>query len=838
MVQSRVNWSAQQRVDLTHFLAADSYASYDFRTLITMLVGSNAMVVKGLEVVSKTGLTITLNTSGAIVLNPLDGNGSFYSGLPTDTNISQDLPAAQSNIFVEAYFTNSSINPINTASWDPLDLTGNSQAGNEFSSSINSQVVITINISVNTTGFTPGYIPILRASTDSNNVTSMTDCRPIMFRLGTGGTTPDHAHKFPWGNTRQEPVYSGIGVDDNSGSSFQSRDSSGVINDKGFGWLKAWMDAVMSRFSDFSGSPIWYVTDSSPNNPLYGYVTGLNLNRIYLDSESGHCMQPSNSVSIKWQRQNPALAINEISNPLLLTSEGPNPGILDPDDLSTVKWQVNYGNISWELGGVFKVSGSSPGGTRAYQSIYNRFTSPYIVDGGNLYLYLIRDVAPPSSSGNQVNWSSNVAYAGFISSRSVSGVPGDFTGIAVGDWVKKNSEGFSRYLKVVSIYDSVTTTVYSTLGDVASGNVTAILLNEDITTGASTETISYFRSRYSNSDLVSDTVSNQYNYKDSNYYWLGRRNGTLFVLRGYGYLQEGQETLVKNSSFLAGGDSGGNSGSGDISFEHAQNAVYSVVNGYSLSSMATTTLLTIRRKKRNNTVSTTPGDNSGAELIYTINAPVGLMSTGDCLYVRLSDTTSGVLSNGNVVDATDDATNTDVNTNLWQVVSATGTPLRNFDNKDIYLIARKIILNDGITPAIEFSDDSIISGFGLTFDSYVQITKDLQVIGSIVFSGSTQFNFAGPFNVNYSVQPSDMVVTFDTSANFAPITISLPAATQKGRMIIIKDQGLNCSKTNKYANVSPNLTDTIDGVNASVRFDVDGMALTFISNGVGGWIIT
>lgn len=213
---ARVNFIAQQRFDLHHLLGMESYTAYDFRALVSAFSGQKAYILRGFEVVGKTGLSISIRLKDSLVFNPLDGNGSFYAGLPTDPDQIIELPAESENLFVEVQFKNQSSAPVSAGMWDPLALTGEDVAGTEFPSSVNSQVVMTAQIVVNTTGFTDGAFPVLRASTDGSNVTKLVDCRQMMFRLGTGGTSPDPAHKFPWGTLRQESVASGTGVGDAS----------------------------------------------------------------------------------------------------------------------------------------------------------------------------------------------------------------------------------------------------------------------------------------------------------------------------------------------------------------------------------------------------------------------------------------------------------------------------------------------------------------------------------------------------------------------------------------------------------------------------------------------
>ena len=763
---TRVNYVAQQRVDLHHLLAAESYTAFDFRSLISAFVGSKSFILSGFEVIGRTGLAVTINLQNSITFNPLDGNGSFYRGLSDDSNAVIELPASQENLFVEAKFSNTSKNPVNTAYWDPLALTGEDVAGTEYSASSNSQVLTYIVISVNTIGFSEDAIPIMRASTDGSNVTKMIDCRPLFFRLGSGGVTPNAAYRYPWATQRTEPVSSGAGVGDATNSPFRSSDLTGAINDKGIRTFKEWCDAVMTRIAEISGSPLWYVTDSSPNNPVYGYITGLDAPRIYLDSEAGHAYLPSTNVSMKWTRQNPNLPISP-SNYMVLRTEGQSGG----DDASTVKWQANYGPVKWELGGVF--TSNTPGGSRTYSNA--RLESPEVADGGSLYLFLERDVKPPLGSGNTVKWANNSAYLGFDQTKAISGASGDFTGIAVGDWVKKKSEGFSQYYQVVALSDGTIAPPYASVGDVASASIVAMELDRIIATGISTEEMIYFRSRYCQDDLHADTeadlLAGQYLYHDSNYYWLGRRVGTSFMLRSYGNMQEGEETLVHDDSFMGGGESGGSAGANELILEHATGAVYSVTLGYSLRASALP-LLTIRRRKRDNTIifpNIIAGDNSGALLTYTITSPIGLMTDGDGLWVRLSDTTSGLLTSGPVVISSDDTENLDTTTNKWQVLSPANTPLRNFDNKDVYLIARKITLANG-DPALVFIDGSIVNQYGLVLDQFVDMTQDARLKSDLYLTEKTQKSvlfidqYTDPFSGKGRVDEDNVSFSYDKAA--------------------------------------------------------------------------
>lgn len=214
-VQARENIVAQQRLDLSILSAIESFTAADFRSIVKAFTGlDKAYILSGLQVTATSGLTISIKVANSQVFNPLDSSGSFLLSPSDATDIIVDLPASQSNIFVEASFINMSKAPITASQWDPLAQNGDSPAGFEFQASINSQNIIVMRITANTVGPTPNAIPIAVISTDASKVTNMKDARNGMFRLATGGVNADAGNNFPFSATRGESVGSGTGVGD------------------------------------------------------------------------------------------------------------------------------------------------------------------------------------------------------------------------------------------------------------------------------------------------------------------------------------------------------------------------------------------------------------------------------------------------------------------------------------------------------------------------------------------------------------------------------------------------------------------------------------------------
>jgi len=81
----------------------------------------------------------------------------------------------------------------------------------------------------------------------------------------------------------------------------------------------------------------------------------------------------------------------------------------------------------------------------------------------------------------------------------------------------------------------------------------------------------------------------------------------------------------------------------------------------------------------------------------------------------------------------------------------------------------------------------------------------------------------------YNITPDDDLLVVNCSLGGGAIEINLPAATGSGKVYRIKDIGTD------NADVTPNATDTIDGVNAPVTLTQwDGIQV--VDHAAGAWI--
>lgn len=260
-VLSRLLVGSQQRVDLADFLSIQSYVSSDFRELMRSFVGSSPVILKGFDLINASqsiGTTsVSINVAESVLYDPTSNAGSFFSGLPEGNALSQPIVLGQelrTNAvnYVYLTLTTTGAGQDTRAFWD-VDLNGG--AGGEFNQTINTEGVLIAQAGVSTSGFPQGTIPVAKITLGPSAITEITDCRNLMFRLGTGGTSPDPNNRFQFpalptlAYARSEPP--------------SSINSAALPNpfqggDKNIQTLKEWMDAVMTKLVELSGTTYWY----------------------------------------------------------------------------------------------------------------------------------------------------------------------------------------------------------------------------------------------------------------------------------------------------------------------------------------------------------------------------------------------------------------------------------------------------------------------------------------------------------------------------------------------------------------------------------------------------
>lgn len=376
-------------------MSVDSYVAGDFKYLIQSFVGSNTpYILKGFDVIQPQDAigteNISITIADSIVYYPSAKAGSFYHGLPEgDTSAEPLVPVLRKNAtnFVYLSFSTQDASRDTRAFWDP---DSNGGEGAEFSQDVNTQTALTVEVGVSVTSFPEGTIPVCKVVVGSSTISSIQDCRHMMFRLGSGGISPDPFNSYDFRNQpsslyeRSEP--STLMTSAADANAFQG-------GDKNIYSLKEWMDVVMTRIKELGGTTYWY-----QGNPGGAVGTSPSISNIFTDS-LGSTLKSKG----EW--------IHEESNP---------------------------GEITWTEDIVY-YSLTDP------REAIIRANSVTLANSEVAYIELIRD-ADLNTSATAVTWQATPGL------DIVDGPVGSFENLSKGDWVKRKSDSKQFYVRVEEFY--------------------------------------------------------------------------------------------------------------------------------------------------------------------------------------------------------------------------------------------------------------------------------------------------------------------------------------------------------------------------------------------------
>ena len=278
-VLGRLLLGSGERLDLADVLSLDSYVAADFKYLIQSFVGANKpYVLYGLDVISPQDSigteNISIRIAESVVYYPGSQAGAFYYGLKEgDVNAQPLVPELKKNATNFVYLTFSTFDTAkdSRAFWDPDQ---NGGAGGEFSQDVNTETALKLEVSVSISTFPENTIPICKIIVGSSVISSIEDCRDSFFRLGTGGVSPD---PFATYGFREDPnaTYARLEAPGTMTSALNPNPFQG--GDKNIRTLKEWMDVVMTRIKEISGTTYWYQGPTSPG-------VGPSITNIFLDA--------------------------------------------------------------------------------------------------------------------------------------------------------------------------------------------------------------------------------------------------------------------------------------------------------------------------------------------------------------------------------------------------------------------------------------------------------------------------------------------------------------------------------------------------------------------------
>ena len=265
-IKRRQNWLGQQRVDAPHLKSIESAVSNDFDELLSGLVTGEgkSYVVRGFKInmpgsigSSANGLQMIVEDS-AFLHGGSNESGTFYT-IPTGTPT--EILSSTTNDKVEGSFTPNTDNYVGIEFIREVDdittdqvYFWNPTTNVELTKTVPLALILGYKITITTSNFSSNVLPIAIVQTDSsNNVISITDRRPLLFRLGTAGfDSPDPFYRYPWSDGREENFY----------TSTSSTSDPFAGGDKQIPDMKTFFDVLMSSFQALKGTPYWYSESS------------------------------------------------------------------------------------------------------------------------------------------------------------------------------------------------------------------------------------------------------------------------------------------------------------------------------------------------------------------------------------------------------------------------------------------------------------------------------------------------------------------------------------------------------------------------------------------------
>lgn len=282
-INRRLHGYSGIRVDIPHLKSIESSVSFDFDSVLRgMFTGiGRPYLLRGFRIKIPTAsipaTSLQIEVADSAVLHSSATESGTILTVPAGT-ADETLNANNSKI-IGSFQANS----LNYVSLDYRRVTDNSTvdqtAGWSASQKIEYQRsapigrVLQYRFIISTAGFSTN-LPLYIVKTNNNNqVEYITKAVPSFFRLGTGGANPNPANSFGFGNltnpqtgNRREWITTGSG---NPLTAYPLDPQTAFdLGDFAIKNMKDWMDAIMTRFKEITGSNYWYLNQSLPEGEL------------------------------------------------------------------------------------------------------------------------------------------------------------------------------------------------------------------------------------------------------------------------------------------------------------------------------------------------------------------------------------------------------------------------------------------------------------------------------------------------------------------------------------------------------------------------------------------
>jgi hypothetical protein len=302
----------QMRLDVPDARAIEAFAQNDWQYFIKGVLSNKSSIISGFDITNYQNIFtvpgVQLSQNNVSFLHPEASTqaAGFYVSSGSEADFRLVLSSNNSSTttnYVEADLSVTTGSPDVRAFWDAG---ANGGQGAEFTDTVDTVINLSLSIDVNISGFTAGRIPLYRIVTNPDGtVNTVTDCRPMLFRLGTGGTSPDPDAEFLF---PESPDSAHARLEPPSTAKAATLSNAPFLGgDKNFKNLKNWMDAVMTSIKEIKATPYWYSKPATSPTAAYqnAAMTLLQGGKYeHLASAVGHLKMTGGSVIIRMGTNN------------------------------------------------------------------------------------------------------------------------------------------------------------------------------------------------------------------------------------------------------------------------------------------------------------------------------------------------------------------------------------------------------------------------------------------------------------------------------------------------------------------------------------------------------
>lgn len=260
-----LNVLSQMRLNVSHVRSLESAARNDFDELLSSLViGVNkSYVIRGFEIsmagaINSSSTALTMIVADGAILHGSSATSGTFLVMPSTASV--ESLNSSTNAKVTGSFTSSAENYVSIDLSRAIDSSTSSLqyfydvANNvETTRVVPEAELLNYTIKISTTAPTSTDLPIAIITTKSDNsVESIEDIRPMLFRLGTGGSSSqDPFYDYPWTDQAEGREENPVVSSDSAVNPFRG-------GDKQLANMKVWMNAVMSCLKEIKGTTYWY----------------------------------------------------------------------------------------------------------------------------------------------------------------------------------------------------------------------------------------------------------------------------------------------------------------------------------------------------------------------------------------------------------------------------------------------------------------------------------------------------------------------------------------------------------------------------------------------------